>query len=166
MAASLIRRFSAVSAQCQDECEWKGQAGAAVSRWAASCPSKARCLHVACVLTPRARMWSFLIEHILIQTLVLPEAASPPASSLLPSSRPTPHLALTRHNLEIKSPLHGSQEPTCCCRRHGRRGFDPWVGKIPWRRKWHPTPVSLPAESHGQRNLAGYGPWGCRVLHD
>ena len=36
----------------------------------------------------------------------------------------------------------------------------PWVGKIPWRRAWQPTPVSLPGESHGQRTLAGYSPWG------
>ena len=39
-------------------------------------------------------------------------------------------------------------------------GFNPWVGKIPWRRKWQPTPVFLPGESHGQRRLAGYSPWG------
>ena len=37
---------------------------------------------------------------------------------------------------------------------------NPWVGKIPWRSKWQPTPVFLPGESHGQRSLAGYGPWG------
>ena len=49
------------------------------------------------------------------------------------------------------------KEPTCQCRRHG---FDPWVGKIPWRRKWQPTPVFLPGESHGRRGLAGYSPWG------
>ena len=35
-----------------------------------------------------------------------------------------------------------------------------WVGKIPWRRAWQPTPVFLPGESHGQRNPAGYSPWG------
>ena len=40
-----------------------------------------------------------------------------------------------------------SQEPTCQCRRWQRPGFDPWVGKIPWRRAWQPTPVSLPGES-------------------
>ena len=39
-------------------------------------------------------------------------------------------------------------------------GFNPWVGKIPWRRKWLPTPVFLPGESHGQRRLAGKSPWG------
>ena len=41
-----------------------------------------------------------------------------------------------------------------------RPGFDPWVGKIPWRRKWQPSPVFLPGESHGQRSLVGYRPWG------
>ena len=41
-------------------------------------------------------------------------------------------------------------------------GFDPWVGKIPWRRKWQPTPVFLLGESHGQRSLAGYSPRGCK----
>ena len=40
--------------------------------------------------------------------------------------------------------------------------FDPWVGKILWKRKWLPTPVFLPGESHGQRSLAGYSPWGCK----
>ena len=44
----------------------------------------------------------------------------------------------------------------------GRPRFDPWVGKIPWRRAWLPTPVFLPGEFPGQRNLAGYGPWGCK----
>ena len=37
-------------------------------------------------------------------------------------------------------------------------GFDPWVGKIPWSRKWQPTPF-LPGEFHGQRSLAGYSLW-------
>ena len=37
-------------------------------------------------------------------------------------------------------------------------GFDPWVGKIPYRRAWQPTPVFLPGESHGQRSLASYSP--------
>ena len=39
--------------------------------------------------------------------------------------------------------------------------FDPWVGKIPWRREWLPTPVFLPGESHGQRSLVDYSPWNC-----
>ena len=47
----------------------------------------------------------------------------------------------------------------CCCYTH-IPGFDPWVGKIPWRRKWQPTPVLLPGESHGGRSMVGYSPWG------
>ena len=51
------------------------------------------------------------------------------------------------------------KESACQC---GRCGFSPWVGKIPWRRKWQPTPVFLPGKSHGQRSLVGYSPWGCK----
>ena len=39
-------------------------------------------------------------------------------------------------------------------------GFNPWIGKIPWRREWLPTPVFLPGKFHGQRSLTGYSPWG------
>ena len=49
------------------------------------------------------------------------------------------------------------KESTFQCRRHG---LDPWVRKIPLRRKWQPSPVFLPGKSHGQRNLAGYSPQG------
>ena len=42
--------------------------------------------------------------------------------------------------------------------RHNRLGFDPWIGKISWRRAWQPTPVFLPGESHAQRSLVGCGP--------
>ena len=38
--------------------------------------------------------------------------------------------------------------------------FDNWVGKIPWRRKWQPTPVFMPGKSHGPRSLVGYSLWG------
>ena len=48
------------------------------------------------------------------------------------------------------------KEPACQSRRHEIPGSDPWVGKIPWRRAWQPTPVFLPGESHGQRSLVGY----------
>ena len=39
------------------------------------------------------------------------------------------------------------------------KGVGSWVGKIPWRRKWHPTPVFLPEKFHGQRSLEDYSPW-------
>ena len=48
----------------------------------------------------------------------------------------------------------------CQCSRPRRRGFDPWVRKIPWSRKWQPIPIFLPGKFHGQRSLAGYSPWG------
>ena len=48
---------------------------------------------------------------------------------------------------------------TCHCRRCRRRGFNPWVRKIPWKRKRQPTPIFLPGKSHGQRSLMGYSPW-------
>ena len=44
------------------------------------------------------------------------------------------------------------------------RQFNPWVGKIPWRRKWQPTPIFLPGEFHGQRSMVGYSPWGHKEL--
>ena len=56
------------------------------------------------------------------------------------------------------------KESPCQRRRHG---FSPWVGKIPWRRKWQLTPALLLEKAHGQRSLVGYMPWGCkRVEHD
>ena len=59
------------------------------------------------------------------------------------------------------------KESTCQCRRHKRPRSDPWVRKIPCRKKWQPTPVFLPGKFHGQSSLAGYIPWGSkRVRHD
>ena len=56
------------------------------------------------------------------------------------------------------------KESTCQSRKHG---FNPWIRKILWRRKWQPTPVFLPGKSHGRRSLAGYSPWGRKgVGHD
>ena len=57
----------------------------------------------------------------------------------------------------IPGPGTGStsgKESSCQCRRHIKYGFDLWVRKISWRRKWQPIPVFLPGESHGQRSLA------------
>ena len=48
------------------------------------------------------------------------------------------------------------------CLQCRRPGFDPCIRKIPWQRKWQPTPVLLPGELHRQRSLAGYSPWGCK----
>ena len=47
---------------------------------------------------------------------------------------------------------------------HKIHGFSPWVGKIPWKMTWQPTPVFLPGKFHGHRSLAGYSPWGHKEL--
>ena len=52
------------------------------------------------------------------------------------------------------------KESACQCK------FDPWVRKIPWRRKWQPTPVFLFGQSHGQRSLVAYSPWGHQRVRD
>ena len=67
--------------------------------------------------------------------------------------------------------LHGTRAPSRLrwsriCLQCRRLGFVPWVGRIPWRKEWLPTPVFLPGESHGQGSLVGYSPRGCRVGHD
>ena len=54
------------------------------------------------------------------------------------------------------------KESACQSRRPKCRGFDPWVGKIPWSMKWQPAPVFLSGKFYGQRSLAGYSPWSCR----
>jgi len=54
----------------------------------------------------------------------------------------------------------GSPDGKSLCQQCRRPYLDPWIGKIPWRRKWQPTPVLLPGKSHGQRSLIGYSPWG------
>ena len=52
------------------------------------------------------------------------------------------------------------EESSCQCRRGRRCGFYPLIRKIPWRRKWQPSPVFLPGKSHGQRTRVGYSLWG------
>ena len=57
------------------------------------------------------------------------------------------------------------KESACPCRRCKRLGFDPWVRKIPWRRKWQPISAFLPEKSHGHRSLVGYSPKGYKELN-
>ena len=72
----------------------------------------------------------------------------------------------SKHSNDVISPPSRlpwwfTRERVCLgCRRHRRRGSDPWVGQIPWRRERQPTPVFLPGESHGQGSLVGCSPWG------
>ena len=58
--------------------------------------------------------------------------------------------------------LDHCKESACQRWRCKRHRFNLWVGKIPWRKKWQPTPVFLLRKSHGQWSLVGYNPWGCK----
>ena len=102
-------------------------------------------------------------------------------SHMCPAPIQSPCLPVTSLNLVYLLAFHSSftsifaslrgfpggvrnKDPASQGRRYKRWGFDPWVGKIPWRRAWQPTPVFLPGESHGQRSLAGYSPRGHKGL--
>ena len=60
----------------------------------------------------------------------------------------------------------GASGKESACQGSGQKrcGFNPCIGKIPWRRKWQPTLVFLPGEFHGQMSLEDYSPWGCKEL--
>ena len=95
--------------------------------------------------------WEILLPH-----------STPILSSVLKSPR--------THSLHFWSPRglrsldlgDYVKEPACQCWGHKRQGFCPWVEKMSWRKAWQPTPVFLPGESQGRRNLAGYSLQGCK----
>ena len=74
------------------------------------------------------------------------------------------HLSLWGCTLvgQAKPRWHSGKESTCQCRKHKTCRFDPWVRKIPWSRKWQPTPVFLLGTFLGQRSLVGYSLWGLK----
>ena len=74
------------------------------------------------------------------------------------------HSLLLYHNEKTATGPSWWLRQSRICPQYRRPRFDPWVRQIPWRRKWLPTPVFLPGESHGQRNLASYGPQGHKEL--
>ena len=90
----------------------------------------------------------------ILQILESSYISSSASNSLPPASTSCPKCC---EDLPLLLGCSGGKGPSCTCRR---RRFDPWVGKIPWRREWHPTPMFLLGESHGQRRLVGYSPWG------
>ena len=68
-------------------------------------------------------------------------------------------------SLQLKFKNKEKKETACQYRSCKRHGFDPYVRKIPWRRKWQSTPVFLPGKFHGQRSLVSYTPWGHKESH-
>ena len=77
----------------------------------------------------------------------------------------SPELTLTCHQRLLWIPFPVAQMVKICL-QCTRPGYEPWIGKIPWRREWQPTAVFLSGESHGQRSLAGHGPWGHQESED
>ena len=80
--------------------------------------------------------------------------------STLKSMNCTTCYFLMRHREKGLPRRLSGKESTYHCRRHRSCEFYPWVRKIPWKRKWQPSPVFLPGESHGQRSLVSCSPWG------
>ena len=73
-------------------------------------------------------------------------------------------ISKTKEKILLRTKVPGGSDGKRICLQYGRPRFDHWVCKIPWGREWQPTPVFLPGESHGQRSLADYSPWGHKDL--
>ena len=96
--------------------------------------------------------WVFLVSDCLDHTLIhitIPNSLS--FDSLLLIIQVKPNISFSLHTAILAS---GS-----VVKKLWRCGFNPWAGKIPWRRKWQPTPVFLPGKYHGHRSLAGCSTW-------
>ena len=87
-------------------------------------------------------------DHGILQARILEWVA-------IPFSREQPNPGIKPRSPALQADSLPSDSPEKC---------NPWVGKIPWRRKWQPTPVLLPRKSHGQRSLAGYSSLGHKEL--
>ena len=98
--------------------------------------------------------------HELGQTLGDGEGQGSPCCSLWGHKELGMTCWLNNSNTEIGFPVSAScKESACQCRGCKKYGFYPWVRKVPWGRKWQPTPVFLLGKFHGQRILVGYSPW-------
>ena len=62
-------------------------------------------------------------------------------------------LQKVKHNYQVTQSFPDGSDGKTICPQRRRPRFDPWTGKIPWERKWLPTPVFWPGKSHGQRSL-------------
>ena len=82
-----------------------------------------------------------------------------------PGGLPKPLIELCYPALQTNFlPSESPGKPRCHCRRCKKHGFDSWVGKIPWSKKWQPTPISLLGKSHGQRSLVATVHWDTNSL--
>ena len=119
-------------------------------------------------LRPREGKWpASLKQRGLGEAQIMGMIIVPPLQAVTEVLKVLVHIASSTEGSSVIS-LHNphftpSQEVLSSalrCLQCGRPRFDPWVGKISWRRKQQPTPILLPGESHGWRSLVGYSPWG------
>ena len=107
-------------------------------------------------------LWSCSLSGASVHEDSLGKYAGVSSHALLQGIFPTQgsnlHLLCLLH-CQMVSDFSDGSEGKVCLQRRGP-GFDPWVGKTPWRRKWQPTPVFLPEKSYGWRSLAGFSLWG------
>ena len=73
-----------------------------------------------------------------------------------------PYLTSKRMAVSTSLGFPGGSDGKASACKCGRPGFDPWVGQMPWRRKWQLTPVLLPGKFRGWKSLVGYSPWDCK----
>ena len=107
---------------------------------------QARVLEWGAIAFSKAWKWKGKVKSLSrVRLLVTPWTVAHQAS---------PSMGFSRQEYWSGLPL---PSPDCQCRRRKRHTFDPWVRKITWRRAWQPTPIFLPGESQGQKNLVGYG---------
>ena len=103
----------------------------------------------------------------------------PPKASLVRPSRETGRINMSSSDMDIIEDISflikvslvlwlprgpSGKEPTCPHMRYKTLGFDPWLGKIPWRRKWQPVPGFLPGKSHGQKEPGGLQSMGSQEV--
>ena len=90
-----------------------------------------------------------------VASRALQDLMAPYSFSILPTTT----VFFKWHWPTFASPMAQAVRDPLQCKKHKRHGFNPWVRKIPWRRKWQPTPVFLPGKSRVQRGLADYSSW-------
>ena len=109
------------------------------------------------------KAFSLLYQYVLLPVLIKSTLGDSGIARILPQECVRKHdqavsrytQTLTRYSSVIFPGGASGKELSYQCRRHKSHGFNPWVGKISWRKAWKPTPVSLPGKSHGQRSLVG-----------
>ena len=140
-----------------DDCvTWRKWVGFLICKWIpVITPQKDRCGLLQCPKNVMSALWMWAVMTVSLLPITAWLEKIPKPSGLWLSSGLS-QIMLHENNLW---PSSNGKDSAC---NVGPR-YDSWVRKIPWRRERQPTPVFLQGESHGQRRVAGYSPWGCRI---